>query len=212
MKYEINKRQEVLNDLEIYGDVLDVGCAGGGFICHLDNEFEINSVDGIDISIPKEKACSHSKINYIEANFEKYNFKKKYDFIFMLDSIEHFADHEMILLKVKKLLKNKGSLIVSTPNFIFFPNIFRIIIMRDFKYQKIGTLDYTHLRFFTRKSLQRSLVNTGFSIISTKGINTFSYYSKAAFILLWPLRPLFRVILGMDYDKLQILTVAKNDY
>jgi 2-polyprenyl-3-methyl-5-hydroxy-6-metoxy-1,4-benzoquinol methylase len=211
MKYEINEREEVLKgikNIEIYGDVLDIGCAGGGFLCYLDGKFNINSADGIDINIPKKKAHSYNKINYIEANFEEYDFKKQYDFVFMLDSIEHFPDHEAIFEKIRGILKEGGRLIISTPNFLFFPNILRIVVSRDFKYQKIGTLDYTHLRFFTRKSIKRSLANTGFSNISINGINTFPYYSRVIFLSLWLFRPFFRLIFGKDYDKLQILSVS----
>jgi len=212
MKYETNERNEIIermHDLNISHNVLDIGCSDGGFICQLDSEFNIDFIDGVDIELPTEKCCERDNINFIQENFEYYSPDKKYNFIFMLDSLEHFSDHEKILKKVNKILSENGTLIISTPNFLFFPNILRIIISRDFKYQKIGTLDYTHLRFFTRKSLTRSLKSMGFSNISIVGINKFQYFEKIHFFPLFLFRPIIRLVLGKDYDSLQYLVVAK---
>ncbi len=46
----------------------------------------------------------------------------------------------------------------SVPNVRYFKNLFDLLVLRDWDYKDSGVLDRTHLRYFTLKSLRRSLV------------------------------------------------------
>jgi hypothetical protein len=88
-------------------------------------------------------------------------------------------DHNLFFKTIKKKMTEKGFLIGSIPNVRFYSNLFRLLILKDWKYQDAGILDNTHLRFFTKKSLTRALLENGFSIDKLKGINgtKFSLFS-----------------------------------
>jgi hypothetical protein len=50
-------------------------------------------------------------------------------------------------------------------------NLFELMIKRDWEYKDEGTLDRTHLRFFTERSLRRFLAASGYRIDRLEGIN-----------------------------------------
>jgi alanine dehydrogenase len=47
----------------------------------------------------------------------------------------------------------------------------RLLIKKDWKYEDYGVMDFTHLRFFTEKSIIRMFVEAGYSIKISEGIN-----------------------------------------
>ena len=47
-----------------------------------------------------------------------------------------------------------------------------MLIKKDWAYKDAGILDETHLRFFTEKSLKRTILDHGFLIESFHGINS----------------------------------------
>jgi hypothetical protein len=50
-----------------------------------------------------------------------------------------------------------------------------MIINQDWKYEDAGTLDKTHLRFFTKKSIIRMFESCGYKINKIEGINAGSF-------------------------------------
>jgi hypothetical protein len=60
----------------------------------------------------------------------------------------------------------------SIPNERYFRCLFKLIFSRKWDYDWQGILDYTHIRFFTKKSIQNMFLGTGFDIIEIKGINS----------------------------------------
>ena len=105
----------------VSGNVLDVGC-GTGFGTHLltRNADYVLGVDVDEIAIEfATRAFSNHKIKFhcldIASSFA--HEANPYDFIIMIDVIEHIAkDNEAISNCVKYLLKHNGTLICSTPN------------------------------------------------------------------------------------------------
>ncbi len=51
--------------------------------------------------------------------------------------------------------------------------MFEFLLEKDWHYRDSGTLDVTHFRFFTEKSLHFALAKSGFRIDILKGINPF---------------------------------------
>ena len=60
----------------------------------------------------------------------------------------------------------------SIPNVRFYRNMFQFLLEKDWHYTDFGTLDRTHMAFFTEKSLRKTLERTGFDVVTMKGINT----------------------------------------
>ncbi len=101
------------------------------------------------------------------ANAEQLQFRPDdgvlFDTIVAADILEHLVDPETVLSKLKAGLKKNGLLIVSLPN---VANVYvRLnLLMGRFPYHTKGLLDRTHLRFYTLKSMQRMLIQTGWTI------------------------------------------------
>ncbi len=117
-KEEIKKRADkyitILKKYQKYGNVLDVGCSYG-FILEVFLKSGYNA-EGIDISYQVVKYLTKKNIPVIKGNFTSYKFRKKYNCILFLDSIEHFENPLQIINRAKKILEKDGMIIIQTPN------------------------------------------------------------------------------------------------
>ena len=90
---------------------------------------------------------------------------QQYDCIVCADVLEHLKAPENVLVQCKALLKPGGRLITSVPN-AGYCGLIAELIQGEFRYRPEGLLDNTHLRFFTRASLQRFLGEQGWHAVS----------------------------------------------
>ena len=79
------------------------------------------------------------------------------------DVLEHLKDPWEILRKISSVLGGDGSVVACIPNIQHW-SIQSLISTGDFRYQDIGILDRTHIRWFTRKTIIEMFEQTGFSI------------------------------------------------
>lgn len=91
----------------------------------------------------------------------------QFDVIILADILEHIADTDSVLQKIHSKLKQEGKLIISIPN-VRHESIVNNLFQGNWQYQTEGILDRTHLRFFTLKSLVRTLINHDFFIEQTQ--------------------------------------------
>lgn len=146
--------------------VLDVGCGGGNLAKKLAKKKCL--VIGLDID-PKvtKTAAEHYREIVIgdvedQLTLRKLN-KKKFDVIIFSDILEHLKDPENVLKNLVKFLATPGKVIISVPNIAFLTNRLLALLGR-FDYTDWGTMDRTHLRFFTKKSISSLIKNTGLEI------------------------------------------------
>ena len=102
----------------VSGNVLDVGC-GSGFGTHLFTR-RAEVVQGIDLDVDAvnfaERAFSNGKIYFSCLSVGECVQHGEFDFITMIDVIEHIADDVGAVKTVSGLLKENGKFICSTPN------------------------------------------------------------------------------------------------
>ena len=89
----------------------------------------------------------------------------RYDVIVCADVLEHLKEPQKVLQQCKALLSPGGRLITSVPN-AGYCGLVAELMQGDFRYRREGLLDNTHLRFFTRRSLQRFFDESGWSTTS----------------------------------------------
>lgn len=163
-KEELIKRAEkyvkTLKKYKKNGKLFDIGCSYG-FYSKVFKDHRYN-VTGIDIS---EKAIKYAKkyfkLNLITGNFEKYKSRNNYyDVITMFDIIEHFQNPQQIIRKVHQLLKDKGIVIIQTPNI-------DSLIEKLCRTKWFWLLVPQHLFLFNKPSLSRILTENGFKILNT---------------------------------------------
>ena len=92
---------------------------------------------------------------------------QRYDCIVCADVLEHLKAPQNILAQCQALLKPGGRLLTSVPN-AGYCGLVAELIQGDFRYRSEGLLDSTHLRFFTRTSLQRFFDENGWTTQSIR--------------------------------------------
>ena len=204
--YYDNERCEILPFMpDRCRAVLDVGCGAGKFGALVKEQLGCE-VWGVE---PMEEAAEVAKMRLDEVIVAPFTPelplpKRKFDVITFNDSLEHLPYPEPVLIACRDLLAPNGVVISSVPNVRYIDNISNLLIDMDWKYEKDGVLDYTHLRFFTKKSIVRTFENTGYYVKSIEGINPRSWLGWKYRLLLL----LFRQYVA-DMRFLQFVVVAE---
>ncbi len=84
----------------------------------------------------------------------------RFDSILACDVLEHLRAPEQVLKVLSGLLQPMGSLVISLPN-IAYAGVVAAMRAGVFDYADKGLLDRTHLRFFTRRSIEQLLMDCG---------------------------------------------------
>ncbi|MFK7859633.1 MAG: class I SAM-dependent methyltransferase [Granulosicoccus sp.] len=153
--------------------MLDVGCGEGLFGKTAKKKFGAE-VWGIDIN--------KSSVEQAENNLDKAFFgdvshlfdvlpDKYFDVIYFNDVLEHMVDPYRLLKDIQSKLSANGLVVASIPNIRYHRVLTQILLKRDFKYEKAGVMDETHMRFFTQKSIRRMFVEAGYEPITLEPIN-----------------------------------------
>ncbi|MDQ1265498.1 MAG: hypothetical protein QG635_649, partial [Bacteroidota bacterium] len=94
-----------------------------------------------------------------------------FDCIVFNDVLEHFTYPDVVLAKCCNLLKSEGYVVSSIPNVRYIGNLKELLFEKDWRYKKEGgILDYTHFRFFTKKSIKRLFEEAGYEIMKIEGL------------------------------------------
>lgn len=168
MKYYNFVRQDLLDIVpEIYGTVLDVGCGAGATMMHLLKK-GAEEVTGIELS---QDACEQAwkrNLNVIQADIQKDELplqEKSFDFILFADVLEHLYDPWTTLRGFVRLLKEDGTILLSIPNVKYYRVLRKLLFSDEWAYVSAGVLDFTHVRFFTRKEAKKLVVSAGLDVI-----------------------------------------------
>lgn len=173
-QYYQNSRPEILPFLpKNRNRALEIGCGEGYFISTIGGTTETWAVE----AHPHVARHAQSRIdNVLVGEFENVRHKlpKKYfDVVICNDVIEHMLDHERFLMQIKSHIAPGGCIVGSIPNVRYYRNLFEFLIEKDWRYRKSGTLDATHLRFFTEKSIKYSLKKADYAVESFERVNPY---------------------------------------
>lgn len=174
MKYKYNEfnhnqyevHQLVLDLIASHSSVLDIGCATGCFADALSKKkCEVWGIDKNSEALKKaRKYCLKTFVIDVDESNKLPVPKKYFDYVIILDVIEHLIHPENILTLIKPHLKDGGKVILSTPN-IAHASIRWMLLKGDFQYTSHGIMDDTHVHFYTRDSFGELLKNNGFKIL-----------------------------------------------
>jgi glycosyltransferase involved in cell wall biosynthesis len=150
-------------------NVLDVGCAGGYLGAYLMKNKQCR-VEGIDAFPLLESGMAEFYLHDLNAGLPALRFEK-FDYVLMLDVIEHLAKPELFLEQLRSALSLNPAVEVflSTANIGFLVTRFMLFI-GQFNYGRRGILDLTHTRLFTFSSFERAVKQAGFDIVERVGV------------------------------------------
>lgn len=179
--YYSMSRPEMLNYVpSSASNILEIGCGAGSFASLLKSQRPSVELWGLDI---QAGCCDEMKMifkEYIHGNFENDDIQLPLDYfdcVIMNDVLEHLYDPWKVLNKIKQYLHSDGYITLSVPNMRYYNILVDLIFNKRWSYVDKGVLDKTHIRFFTKNSLESMLTECGYRIVSVDGINS-RYVSK----------------------------------
>jgi 2-polyprenyl-3-methyl-5-hydroxy-6-metoxy-1,4-benzoquinol methylase len=172
--YRSDKRAEVralLPRLKSGLKVLEIGCGEGNFCLSLP---EVAEAWGIEPHEASARVAAGQLHRVFASTFEQARAElphRYFDLVVCNDVIEHMTDAAWFLKAVSAHMAPGSHLVGSVPNVRFSSNLFNLIVARDWHYQNAGILDRTHFRFFTMRSMRRTLEEAGFRVVRLEGLN-----------------------------------------
>ncbi len=150
------------------GEILEIGSGIGNITQYvMDDKFSITASDIREnyCSILQERfqdnpyliEVRNIDIVHSDFDFEYQDMFEKFDCIFALNAIEHIENDNLAVLNCKKLLKANGRIIVLVPAFQRLYNSF--------------DKELHHFRRYTKLTLGRLLIHSGFNILKTEYFN-----------------------------------------
>jgi 2-polyprenyl-3-methyl-5-hydroxy-6-metoxy-1,4-benzoquinol methylase len=162
-----SRREDILpyipQDIE---KVLDVGCARG-LLGEIIKKERGCKVYGIEMSeetaqIARTRLDEVFCVNVEEAPLP---FKEDLDVIIFADILEHLIDPWRVLERSREWLKPGGIVFASIPNTAHFSIVLDLLRGR-WDYLPYGLLSISHVRFFTRASIENMFIKSGYSIVT----------------------------------------------
>jgi len=124
-----------------------------------------------------------------------------FEWALLVDVLEHVVDRDALMRTVIKLLRPDGRVVLSVPNIAHWTARYEILCGR-FRYRSHGLFDDTHVRFYTRESVEAFLESHGQRIVSwDQSIGLFQYWQVP--------RVLNRVAAASWYQRKLVRVAAK---
>jgi tRNA A58 N-methylase Trm61 len=147
---------------------MEIGCGSGALARECRKRFPIAEYLGVEIN-PEYAAlaaryCNRTLVVDIEAAGDDFwEAHADRDCWIFADVLEHLRDPWLILRRIRAILPAKGVVVACIPNIQHW-SVQVNLLLGNFRYEDIGLLDRTHLRWFTRKTIIEMFETTGYVI------------------------------------------------
>lgn len=146
------------------GRVLDVGCATGEVGAALKAHGKAREVVGLELSPAAAAEARRYLDAVIEGDIESVELPYPdgyFDLLLYADVLEHLKNPWELAARQRRLLRPGGRVVASLPNIGHYSTLL-MLLRQQWRYQELGIMDYTHLRFFTRTSLRDLFTRAGY--------------------------------------------------
>lgn len=151
--------------------LLDVGCLAGGFGRMLKARRPSLEVWGIEAD-PAAAAVARSRLDHvIEGTYPDAAPTRRFGCVVFNDVLEHIVDPWAALERTLPLLEPGGVVVASIPNVRYYAVSWALLVRGKWEYGDGGVLDRTHLRFFTRRTVQALFASTGYQVRTLEASN-----------------------------------------
>lgn len=188
--------------------VLEIGCATGEMSAYLIREKECVVV-GVEAEAEQAQAAAKTGLEVFCGFVDQPGLQEKLDryvreyqpfeVVFMSQVIEHVADPEALLIKIRDWLTDDGLLVISTCNIAHWKYRLRLLAGK-WEYEDYGIMDRDHLRFFTISSFASLLEDCGYRVQDFR----FSFQDFC------PFKALFDIRLLAPSDILRLIPFVGN--
>ncbi|HVT44046.1 MAG TPA: glycosyltransferase [Thermoanaerobaculia bacterium] len=145
-------------------NVLELGCSTG-YMSRVLRERGCR-VTGVEMDLAAAAQAAEVCDRIITGDCERIDWERelgeeRFDVILAADVLEHLKDPLALLRRLRPFLTPDGSVVASIPN-IGHGSVRLSLFAGRFPYSETGLLDRTHLRFFTRDSMEQLFADAGF--------------------------------------------------
>ena len=152
--------------------MLDVGCSRGLFGKSLLAARPELRITGIEVDANAAESAATHYASVIRGSFpDDVPSGTTYDCLVFNDVLEHMVDPWTALRGSTSHLADGGVAVASIPNVRYVAVVLRLLLQGRFDYVDFGILDRSHLRFFTRSSIDALVSTTGFVVETIEPIN-----------------------------------------
>ncbi len=181
---ENNSLKKILNFVGENKRVIDFGCATGYLAKLLQKRGCI--VTGVEINPDAAGLAKEYCEDVIVADLDYTPITEifplqKFDVAIFGDVLEHLRNPWKVLQETKQILNENGFVVASIPN-IAHGSVRLALLQGKFEYSDLGILDNTHLRFFTKKTIEELFETSGYLLHKID-------YTKVSFVEHNPLIP-----------------------
>ena len=155
-----------------YKSALEVGC-GSGYsterLCKIFSDYEVIEPSKKNIALLTQKV---PKMVVHKVLLEEFSAKRKYDYIFFLNIIEHVEEPIESLKKLSDLIKDEGLIFISSPNCMSLNRRAGLKMGLLESYEQMAPKDYEvgHRRLYTVDMLTDHCNQAGLKVLSMKGV------------------------------------------
>jgi SAM-dependent methyltransferase len=156
--------------------LIDLGCGNGATASVAKDRFPDAEVIGVERNPAAAKLAAVRLDRVLMASIENMDYdgygirEGSVDVAFLLDVLEHLYDPWDALLRLRPRLAPEGQVIASIPNVRNYWLLSHLLNEGQFSYDKNGLLDITHIRFFTRREIERLFAETGYCVKSLTSV------------------------------------------
>lgn len=200
-KYGFGTRPDMLPFVPMRGRLLEVGCASGGFAHTLRHAGFTDEMWGIEPD-PEAAARAVDQFDEVITGFYPDHLPdgERFDTVVFNDVLEHLVDPWEALRTTEQVLAPGGVVVASIPNIRYWPVLKELAFRGKWTYTETGTLDRTHLRFFTRETIADMFADAGYTVDRLEPTNVLStQHWRARYVNLLP----------VDLRALQYAVVAR---
>lgn len=152
--------------------ILEVGCGAGAFAALLKQQDSSRFIVGVEpeagilnqaagsVDVPLAGLLGDVDLGPVP-----------FDLVIMNDVLEHMVDPWAALATAHASLKPGGSLLISVPTVRSLAVLRPLVVSGSFAYQDQGMMDRTHLRWFTRRSIEAAVQAAGFVAIESAPVS-----------------------------------------
>ena len=158
----------VLKKIRQGARVLECGCGTGGMTRFMRDKLNA-SVSVVEFDEANYQLASQYAADGICANLElidkwlPHYEGKTFDYVMLMDVLEHLRNPEQVLNAAVGLLKSDGEVIVSIPN-VAHADILLSLYNGEWNYTEYGLLDNTHIHFWGNRNFVAFLQNAGLTL------------------------------------------------
>ncbi|HEY3673398.1 MAG TPA: glycosyltransferase [Acidimicrobiia bacterium] len=174
-KYDVDRSEMLAYVPHGVDSVLEVGCASGRFGAALRARDPGMELVGVE---PDPEARMHAAQEFDRVvggmfpdNASEVERSGGFGVVVFNDVLEHMSDPEAALDAARRLLTEGGVVVASIPNVRHISVTRPLVLSGEWRYEDVGILDATHLRFFTEKSIRRFFADAGWTIDACDPIN-----------------------------------------